>query len=861
MSFRALLLAVSPGALALLITACAPAGGDTNPDPDSGVCNGTATTWCDPDDLSQVFAINACGEVTGVRSECDPGRICTQRTPTSLATCALPDGCTVTTDKACNPDDPSAVFYVDSCGNFGAAFEECEADEACALAVGNFTPRCRSTATVCAVTVEKACNPTDPGAVYYVNSCGDFDRVYEQCDESNNEVCVLPEGNFVPRCRSTDVVCSSTLNKGCNEDDLSAVFYLNSCGDFTTVFEQCDVAAGEECTIDPANTNPVCRNPCFPLHNTVACSADSRSRVWVDGCGNLTDDVVSTCDADEVCESNACREVPDPCAPAHATLGCDPADLSSTRWINGCGELTDDVGVVCPMGDTCDNGQCTNICDEPIGTACNNVDAPRYLSGVSLIQATDSCGARTSTIVETCADGEMCAARSGTPTCMNSMTDTTSPFYLKACSFGMFLDAQTDLHMDCRCRKDIQSDPTSREGSILNCWPVEDAWGQGFRWGDGPHLLTMSPTVFGGVLSPTHGELFATMQYTDPTYTAGGLIVGYDYTTGARRIVSGNYRDPAGGYVAYGSGYQSQRMVSGVPRETTTLNYVQDVELGADGMLYAYGNGTLENVEIVRVHPTTGARTLVWRVEQRNGETSPFGQCYGSRTISTTASGRVPVQYEHRAFAMDQATGKFYLAFRNPSDGIGVVEIAANGSTCRIMSRTWAAELPDIGTGFSPQYTSLSGMHVRGGKVYVVHILQEALVAYDIVSGNRTAVSVAGSFGDGDHAMGENNIFWDESRDLMWVMGQAAPFLGFAVDLSTGDRDQVFRITAGGLLPGEYPVGQEQGHAGALRNGNYVGHGAVGLHPTNPDRLYLVGRAGEMYEYELSTGNSWIMSL
>ena len=91
MSFRALLLAISPGALALLITACAPAGGDTNPDPDSGVCNGTATTWCDPDDLSQVFAINACGEVTGVRSECDPGRICTQRTPTSLATCALPD--------------------------------------------------------------------------------------------------------------------------------------------------------------------------------------------------------------------------------------------------------------------------------------------------------------------------------------------------------------------------------------------------------------------------------------------------------------------------------------------------------------------------------------------------------------------------------------------------------------------------------------------------------------------------------------------------------------------------------------------------------------------------------------------------
>lgn len=801
MTYRSFLPAIL--ALSLTPAACAPAGGNTNPDPDSGVCSGTATTWCDPDDPSRVFAINACGDVTGVRSECDSGRVCTQRTPTSLATCALPDGCTVSTDKACNPEDPSAIFYLDSCGG--------------------------------------------------------FDRVYQQCDATNNEVCVLPAGNFVPRCRSTDTVCTPTLDKACNEDDLSAVFYLNSCGDFTTVFEACDVSAGEQCTIDPANTNPVCRHPCFPLHSAVACSADLRSRVWVDGCGNLTDDVVATCDADEVCDANDCREVVDPCDPAHDSLGCDPADVSVTRWINGCGELTSDVAVTCTNGDVCHQGQCVAMCNQPIGTACNNVDAPAYLTGESLIQATDSCGLRTSTIIETCADGEMCSARGGTPQCLNSMTDMTSPFYVKACSFGMFLDAQTDLHMDCRCRKDIQSDPTSREGSILNCWPVSDAWSAGLRWADGPHLYPMQPTVYGGVISATHGELFASMQYTDATYTAGGLIVAYDYTTGERRIVSGNYRPEAGGYVAYGSGYQSRRMVSGVPRETTTLNYVQDVELGSDGMLYAYGNGALENVEIVRVHPTTGARTLVWRVEQRNGQESPFGQCYGSRTISTTASGRIPVQYEHRAFAMDQATGKFYLAFRNPSDGVGVVEIAADGSTCRIVSRSWAAALPDIGTGFSPQYTSLAGMHVRGGKVYVVHVLQEALAAYDIVTGDRTAVSVPGSIGDGDHAMGENNMFWDESRDLLWVMGQVAPYLGFAVDLTSGDRDQVYRISPGGLLPGEYD--KEQGHAGGLRNGNYVGHGAVGLHPTNPDRLYLVGSRGELYEYELSTGNSWMMSL
>ncbi|MCA9575295.1 MAG: hypothetical protein KC668_07655 [Myxococcales bacterium] len=787
--------------LALLPLACTPADGGPTPNPDGGTCTATGPggTACDPNTPDQVFNVDACGNVTGVREACDPGRVCTQRTPTSLATCTLPPGCTRTLDKACNEDDPSAVYYVTSCGAYDGIFRACDPGEVCTI------------------------DPTN-----------------------TNPVCRPPAG------------CTQTLDKACNEDDLSAVYYVDSCGAYDGIFRACD--PGEVCTIDPANTNPVCRPPCFPLHNTIACSADGRGREWINACGVPTGEIVSTCAANQVCESNTCRDVVDPCGTAHATLGCDPADLSATRWYNSCGELTDDVAVDCAAsGETCNDGQCVAVCAEPIGSACNNVDAPRFLSGVSLIQETDACGARTSTVLETCADGELCTARDGTPTCLNSMTDTSSPYYLKACSFGMFTDAQTDLYMDCRCRKDIQSDPNSREGSILNCWPVGDAWNQGFRWADGPHLYPIAPTVYGGVLSETQGELFSAMQYTDPSYTGGGLIVAYDYTTGARRIVSGIYADPSSGYTEFGSGYKSQRMVSGVPRETTALNYIEDVELGADGMLYAYGNGTLENVEIVRVHPTTGARTLVWRVEQRNGETSPFGQCYGSRTISSTASGRIPVQYEHRAFAMDPSTGKFYLAFRNPSDGIGVVEIAADGSTCTILSRSWASALPDIGTGFSPQYTSLSGMHVHEGKLYVVHILQEALVAYDLSTGNRTAVSVAGSVGEGDHAMGENNIFWDGSRNLMWVMGQVAPYLGFAVDLTTGDRESPFRVSPGGLLPGEYPV--DQGHAGALRNGNYLGHGTAALHPSNPDRMFLVGGSGELYEFEISTGNSWIMSL
>jgi hypothetical protein len=817
-------------------------------------CSPTLNKACVEDDLSAVFYINTCGEPEGIFEQCGEGEACKLTPGNSTPHCYSTDQCVTTLEKICLESDLSAVFYVDSCGEIEGTFETCGPDEACKLTPGNSTPHCYST-DQCVTTLEKVCLASDLSAVFYVDSCGEIEGTFETCGP--DEACKLRAGSSVPHCYSTNE-CVNTLDKICDNSDLSSIFYLNSCGEISGIFEAC--GAGESCTIEPGNANPQCRVPCWPTHTTIACSQDLRSTEWVNACGDLTGEIVTACAADEECDNNQCKSIPDPCDPPRASTTCDPSDVSAAWWVNGCGEMTGEVAADCAVqGLTCQNGQCVANCDQPLGAACRN-EAPWFLTGESTIRETDTCGRITDTIIETCAAGEFCTTRSGVPTCMNSMTDTASPYYLKACSFGMYVDAQTDLYMDCRCRKDQASDPTSLNGSILNCWTVESAWGPGnLRQAAGPHLYPIEPLVLGGLISEVHGEVFSAMQYTDPSYTGGGLVVAYNYETGDRRIVSGIYANPAGGYVEYGSGYKSLRMVGGVPREETAHNYISDLEMGSDGMLYAYGNGTLENIEIVRVNPTSGARTLVWRVEQKDGSVSPFGQCYGSRTIDTTASGQIPLQYEQRAFAMDPATGKFYLGFRNPSDGVGVVEIAADGSTCRIVSRTWAADLPDIGSGFSPQYTSLSGMHVRDGKVYVVHILQEALVAYDIATGNRTAVSVPGSIGEGDHAMGQNNIFWDASRDLMWVMGSPAPFIGFAVDLASGDRDSVYRISPGGLLPGEYPV--EQGHAGALRSGNYIGYGTVVLHPTNNDIVYMIGRKGEMYEYEISTGNSWIKSL
>ena len=63
------------------------------------------------------------------------------------------------------------------------------------------------------------------------------------------------------------------------------------------------------------------------------------------------------------------------------------------------------------------------------------------------------------------------------------------------------------------------------------------------------------------------------------------------------------------------------------------------------------------------------------------------------------------------------------------------------------------------------------------------------------------------------------------------------------------------------LIPGAYPSGQGQPLKGALDNGNAVQWGAVVPDPNNPDMIYFVLIQGALVKYEMSTGNSYVMSL
>lgn len=66
--------------------------------------------------------------------------------------------------------------------------------------------------------------------------------------------------------------------------------------------------------------------------------------------------------------------------------------------------------------------------------------------------------------------------------------------------------------------------------------------------------------------------------------------------------------------------------------------------------------------------------------------------------------------------------------FVNGFDGMGVVKILHDGSTCTIFSRNvlmTSADASDIGGGYQPQYSTLRGMLYCNDKLYVYVLLGE----------------------------------------------------------------------------------------------------------------------------------------
>lgn len=462
----------------------------------------------------------------------------------------------------------------------------------------------------------------------------------------------------------------------------------------------------------------------------------------------------------------------------------------------------------------------------------------------------NGCGVLQEKVEVTCAEGERCwytwnedgtLNEAAGEHCASSMdpSQKDSPYYKMACDNDMFMHATTGMEIDCRC---------NGATGIQECKNGTDAWGHGLRLGTGPSIHPMfagSNSKWGGGFIH-EGEFFAAVHYTGGG--AGGVksgaIYAFDIKNGNRRVVSGSYVGD-NGRVDVGTGHT----VGG-----EALPFLNHVKLGADGNFYTFGSNTLVNVEITRVNPKTGDRTLVWRRQQPSEGKDPdfpYGQCFDGRTSNDYDSGFQPVQFAERAFALGP-DGSFYVGWNN--DGAGVVKISADGKTCTHVS-VWAEKkLAKKGGGVDVPYGTVDGMLYYNGEIYLN--TKDVLLAVDAVTGDRRVFSGVTDIG----GIGETNIFVDEARQLMFACGTNSTRKCSIHRLDDGNYAQgMFEIGSGQpIIKGKYP--QKRGSAGAITNKNHNGYGAVALDPEDPNIAYIVVVSG-IIKFELNTGNSFFISM
>src|SRR5690606_39237971 len=123
------------------------------------------------------------------------------------------------------------------------------------------------------------------------------------------------------------------------------------------------------------------------------------------------------------------------------------------RLTNACG---DDLGVfsVCDGGKECVDGtagaDASCGCVPTSNVVCAGAGNLYDPSGITTV---DSCGIPSSTWTETCEDGERCILVNGAPQCRRSLSDDAAEGALRGCLLTDMVRYQTDLAVDCRCRR------------------------------------------------------------------------------------------------------------------------------------------------------------------------------------------------------------------------------------------------------------------------------------------------------------------------------------------------------------------------------------------------------------------------
>jgi len=206
----------------------------------------------------------------------------------------------------------------------------------------------------------------------------------------------------------------------------------------------------------------------------------------------------------------------------------------------------------------------------------------------------------------------------------------------------------------------------------------------------------------------------------------------------------------------------------------------------------------------------------------------------------------------------------FYLAFRGAgsySEGVGVVRISTNGTTCSVVTRSGAGALnafanSNVGTGVNVDRGYYGGFSLQNGQLFVLNDALLALFRVDLATGQRTRVSSAstanGVLGAGPvnlGGIGQRWLAWDATRNVLWASGVLSYRALTAVNTTTGDRVEAFCRTTTPAAPWRNVC------LGGVLEGGYQNFGGFWVDPANGDPI-VVHENHSLVRIDLRNGNS-----
>ncbi|MFT5358718.1 MAG: hypothetical protein ACI9KE_005957, partial [Polyangiales bacterium] len=758
--------------------------------------------------------------------------------------------CDANASLGCSDSD---IYNYDTCGVRGTRATDCTNPQVCTATPSG--PECRmrtscSTDSQCGSgslcegggCVPPVCSPwaqrCGPSGAERCDSRGLSWSVFSSC--TGGQSCVV--SGAIARCE-----CTRDVSVACYNTD---IYSYDSCGTRRSLQTRCDNP--EVCVEGPAGPTCVNQSGAVGCVSDASCGAsqyceagacvarvctpsarycDSGSVRVCDTRGSAST-LVDDCDGGQVCSgvgsATQCACVP------NVRTGCS---ADRVFRFDSCGN-TSGLGTRCTGGATCvEDGNAASCVTPPSGgggVTCTSGASEGCYQGD--LYSFDSCD-QPETVSEVCAGRVFCNEIGGPAECRSSVANMSSPYWENSCPLVQDIELQTALDADCRCF--INRSPSA--GIRDHCVGIGYVSAAN-RLGTGPDLRSQPQShLNGGVI--VGRELFVGADWSSGTRVDQGFVFAIHLDTGNRRIVSGGYNDAASGFVETGSG--------------PSLHKVTDVKRGVDGNLYVLSVPPVTtDLEIVRIDPSSGNRTRIWRARD-----AAFGQCASGDT------SRISVTYHDRVFGLSPS-GQFYLAFRGAgpySEGVGLVRIEADGASCGFVTRSGAAALNahaanPVGGGWDLDRGFYAGLVEQAGQLYVLNDVYKALFRIDVATGNRTRVSSAatsyGILGGGPinfGGIGQRWLTWDESRSLMWTTGTINYRSMVAIDTSSGERVDAFCRSTNPEAPWRDIC------LGGVMEGGYQNDGGFWIDPANGDPI-VVHDNHTLVRVDLRNGNSMRIS-